>query len=125
MHDFFIRDEDQRVAANAVHMDDLDMIISDKDGSLVPVAMKHGKHVCWACGGGFDESKPKFRKTEVQCGYVRILLHAQCENGRPKKFSMYRNNLRGLQIRRRLASAAKASQNIATAALGKAHSIIS
>jgi hypothetical protein len=112
--DFYLKDEDQRVAENAVHMDDLDLI-RNADGDLVAVAMKYGQHVCWRCGQGFNNAEPKLQRTEVKMGYSRILLHAQCEAGNPNP-RLYFNHLRGMQVRRDLARAARTSESVATAA---------
>lgn len=106
-------------ARGAVHMDDLDLVISPRDGALVAVAMKNldgtsPQHVCWRCGGAFNEADPKLRRTEVKWGYSRIMLHAQCEKGAPRR--MYQNNLEGMQYRRKLAETARKSQSIAAAA---------
>jgi hypothetical protein len=123
MTEFFIRDEDEKLAQGAVHMDDLDLINSPFDGALVAVAMKGGRHVCWQCGEGFDESNPKYKRVEVKLGFSRILLHAQCEKGKPG-ISVYFNNVRGMQLRRKLASAARASQSIADTAAQAAKKLI-
>jgi len=123
MTQFFFRDEDEKLAQGAVHMDDLDLINSPFDGALVAVAMKGGRHVCWQCGEGFDESNPKLKRVEVKHGYSRILLHARCEKGKPG-ISVYYNNLRGMQVRRKMASIAKASQSIADSAAATAKKLI-
>jgi hypothetical protein len=104
-------------ALGATHMDDLDLIISPKDGALVAVAMKDlgmgSQHVCWRCGKAFNDAIGPMRRTEVKLGYSRILLHAKCESNEP---SLYVNNLEGMQHRRELASAARVSKSVAAAA---------
>lgn len=126
MTDFFIKSDDgelEKLAQGATHMDDIDLIMSPKDGALVPCAMKGGKHVCWQCGGWFSEDVPALRRTEVKHGYVRIMLHAQCESGPPLENRVFQNpaklfsdNLRGMQHRRALARAAHGSESVVKAA---------
>lgn len=123
MTEFFFRDEDEKLAQGAVHMDDLDLVNSPFDGALVAVAVKGGRHVCWQCGEGFDESNPKFKRVEVKLGTVRILLHARCEKGKPG-MSVYYNNLRGMQVRRHMAKIARASQTIADSAAKTAKKLV-
>lgn len=122
MTDFYIKDEEQRVAEGATHMNDLDLI-RNSDGELVAVAMANGQHVCWRCGKGFNNAEPKLQRVEVKMGYSRILLHAQCEAGNPNP-KLYFNNLRGLQIRRNLGRAARLSKGVAAAASENASKII-
>lgn len=112
--DFFLRDGDEQKARNAVHMDDLDLVMSRLDGALVAVAVKHGLHVCWTCGHTFDESTPKLRTTEVKTGLSRILLHAGCVK-RSDPSHIYENHVRGLQTRRFFARAIKPLADAATA----------
>lgn len=124
MTDFFIKSDDaelEKLAEGAVHMDDIDLIMSPKDGALVPCAMKKGQHVCWQCGGAFNEGVPGLRRTEVKHGYVRIMLHAQCESGNPNKVfqnpvKLFSDNVRGMQYRRSLARAAHGSESVVKAA---------
>ena len=118
MFNFFIRDEDEKLAENATHMDDIDMILSPVDGALVVVAVKHGQHVCQTCGGPFDENDPRYKGVEVKMGGTRQLLHARCQQGKSRKslYGNFCNTIRGMQIRRSLAKAAEASQSIADTA---------
>lgn len=102
MVDFFLKDEDQKLAKDAEFLDDVDLIMSPKDGALVAVAQRNGAHVCWQCGDLFDDQDRKLRGIEVTKGYARILLHAKCVNYQPKTFWGVQ---RGLQARRFFAKA--------------------
>lgn len=113
--DFFIKDEDQKLAENATDMDDIDMDISPFDGALIIVAMKKGRRVCQQCGELFDPSNPKLRGIEVRMGYTRMLLHAQCSSNQPKPSRYFNDKIRGMQVRRKLADAAKKSQTVVNA----------
>lgn len=107
MVDFFLRDEDEKLAEGATHMDDIDLIVSPIDGKLVAVSQKKGRHCCWQCGGMFVESSSQLRGVEVKFGDgPRILLHAQCSGGKPD-VSIYYSHLRGMQVRRFFARATK------------------
>lgn len=118
MTQFFFRDEDEkRAAQSSSHMDDIDMIQSPIDGKLVVVAQSQGRHVCQMCGELFDPTDSQLRGVEVHIGYSRVLLHAKC-SGQPKRSLYYRfhDNVRGVQVRRKLAEAARSSQTVAEAA---------
>ena len=120
MVQFFIRDEDERLAEGATHMDDIDMVLSPIDGALVVVAVKNGQHVCQICGGPFDEEDPRFKAQEVKMGGTRMLLHGRCHTQHARAgqnfYQVFCNTIRGMQIRRSLARAAKESQALAGAA---------
>jgi hypothetical protein len=66
---------------------DIDMLISERDGSLVPVAVENGVRVCQQCREQFieDPTNP-LRMVEFNCGGhgVRIGIHARCV-GRAQK----------------------------------------
>jgi len=126
MTQFFFRDEDEkRAAMSSSHMDDIDMIPSTIDGKLVVVAQSEGRHVCQMCGDPFDPTDSRLRGVEVHIGYSRVLLHSVC-SGKPKRSLYYRfhDNVRGVQVRRRLAAAAKGSQAVADAAEGNANKVV-
>jgi hypothetical protein len=75
----------------AVYADDLDMIISPRDGTLIPVAVMNGVHVCWVCFEQFvDDPAHKHRGVEYNPGGngVRILLHAGCVKAASRKQGM-------------------------------------
>jgi len=114
--------EDQKLAEGATFLDDLDLIVSPRDGLLVVVAVKAGQHVCQQCGGLFDENDPRMRGAEVSLapGSPRLKLHSRCQST-PKQ---YNKIFRGLQIRRALAKAAKASGSLAQTALDSAKRIV-
>jgi len=120
MANFFIRDEDERLAEGATHMDDIDMILSPVDGALVVVAVKQGQHVCQICGGPFNEEDPRFRGQEVKMGGTRMLLHGRCHTQHAQAgqnlFQVCWNKIRGMQIRRAMAAAARNSEAVASAA---------
>jgi hypothetical protein len=118
--------QDERLALGATYMDDIDLVYSKTivgpwGPALVAVAQKHGQHVCWQCGEAFiDEPRNKNRPEEVQTGYSRILLHAGCvqpaKSYRKIATSLFADKVRGMQLRRGMAKAAKGSQSVATAA---------
>lgn len=111
--DFFLRDSDEQKAEGATHLDDMDLISSRKFSgpwgpALVAVAMKDGVHVCWQCGGHFDNEVLRLKPEEQQLGYTYILLHRGCIGG--SRLSSYRGFAdieRGLQARRFMAKATK------------------
>jgi len=109
--------QDEQKALGATHLDDIDLVPSERDGRLVAVAMKHGMHVCWQCGEGFEDHVPARRFTEKRMGYSRVALHAECVNG-PKARSVqsFTDVVRGLQLRRGIAKIAKDTQSVADAA---------
>lgn len=127
MTDFFLRNEDEKLAENATHLDDIDLVPSTQGftgpwgASLVVVAMKHGAHVCWKCGGFFDESKPEHKRQEIKHGETHILLHRGCVGG--QRLTSYRgfdDTIRGLQARRFMAKATQPLATIANEAGGSA-----
>jgi len=124
MPELLIRREtaDEQLAVGATYMDDIDLVVSPRDGLLCMVAVKGGRHVCQQCGGTFIESDQRLRSTEVSLapGSPRVLLHAQCEG---KKTEIQRK-FRGLEIRRGLAKIAKASVGLAEAAVNEAKRIV-
>ena len=131
--DIFIKSDDvelEKLAANATHLDDIDTMPSERDGRIVVVAMKNWegqgtlRHVCWQCGQLFRAHIPKLRGVEVTWGGTRIMLHAQCVDGKPNP-SVYFKTLAGLQARRSLAKADQMTRSIARAALEGAKKIIS
>ena len=79
--DFFIRDASREDLHRGRAFDDIDMVMSKRDGSLIPVAMNNGVHVCQQCGGQFveDPTSPD-RLVEFSCGGhgVRIGIHSRC-----------------------------------------------
>ena len=50
--------------------DDIDMLISERDGSLIPVAMFNGVHVCQQCGGAVcgRPDEPPAHGPSLTCG---------------------------------------------------------
>lgn len=82
--DFLVRrqsvdDVDKTLTGQA--FDDIDMDVSARDGSLVPVAVMNGVHVCQQCAGQFvDLPTSSLRKVEFSCGGhgVRIMIHSKC-----------------------------------------------
>lgn len=66
---------------------ELDMIQSLRDGSLVPVVMHYGVHVCWGCMEPFEEGDSKLRMTEIRTpgSTVRVAVHAKCVDPRNRK----------------------------------------
>lgn len=122
MVNIHFRDEDERLASNATHLDDIDLVHSKLftgpwGPALVAVAQKAGVHVCWRCGGMFDTNVPEVRPTEVKHGTAYILLHAKCVEGQRLTSARSVDDIfRGLQVRRGMASVAKASQSVADAA---------
>ena len=126
--------QDERLALGATYMDDIDLIYSKSivgpwGPALVAVAQKHGQQVCWRCGDAFiDEPRNKNRPEEVQTGYSRILLHAGCvqpaKSYRKIATNLFADKVKGMQIRRGMAKAAKDSQTVADAAVSDGKSRI-
>lgn len=108
MANFQFRDGDDQRAANAKHLDDIDMIISKSDGALVVVAVHNGVHVCQQCGEPFNEEIPKLRGAEMRTTGGRVLLHAKCLNPSPRSFNRLMDSIRGHQARRFMTKVAKA-----------------
>jgi hypothetical protein len=124
MVDIFVRHEteDDKLAEGATFFDDIDLLISPRDGLLMMVAVKGGKQVCQQCGYGFDETDPRYRSAEVSMspGSPRLKLHARCETS-PKA---YRKMFRGLEVRRGMAKVAKGSQAVVQAAMDAGRKIV-
>jgi hypothetical protein len=82
LFDIFTRREsalDALASGNA--FGDIDMLLSKKDGSLIPVAVENGVHVCQQCREQFlDDPVSPLRMVEFNCGGhgVRIGIHARC-----------------------------------------------
>lgn len=82
--DFLVRrqsvdDVDRTLTGQA--FDDIDMLLSKRDGSLIPVAVIDGVHVCQQCSEQFvDEPSSPLRMVEFNCGGggVRIGIHSKC-----------------------------------------------
>ena len=124
MTEFLFRREtaDEHLAVGATYMDDVDLVMSPRDGLLCMVAVKGGRHVCQQCGDTFNESDSRLRTVEVSLapGSPRVLLHAMCES----KKTQIQNKFRGLEIRRGLAKVARASMGLAEAAATSAKKIM-
>lgn len=106
--DFFLRREsadDHRAKDSENYADDLDMLISPKDGTLLPVAIVNGVHACWVCFDQFVEDPThkhrmvEWRDPEGQG--VRIGIHAGCvkQAGRYKG-DIFFDKVQGHQARR-------------------------
>jgi len=119
----FVRNQDEVNARGATFLDDMDMLISPNGGHLIPVAMKHGVHVCWACGEPFDALSPRLRMVEkFTGGSVPVGVHAQCIHPKPR--GSFFSVTSGLSTRRALASVAKATEHLATAVAEGARKIV-
>ena len=119
----WVKNQDEVNAQGATFLDDMDMIISPNGGHLVPVAMKHGVHVCWACGEPFDSLDRRYRMVEkFTGGTVPVGVHAMCINPKPR--ASFASVVSGLSHRRALARVAKASEGIAAAAIEGAKKIV-
>lgn len=97
-------------ARGATFLTDLDMIISPNGGHLVPVAMYQGVHVCWGCGEPFDPNDRELRLVEMRPkdSYIPVGMHFKCCGaGRKAAVSNPLETIRGLQLRRMMAKAAK------------------
>lgn len=67
--------------------DDIDMVISPKDGKLVVVGVVAGVHACHQCAEQFvDEPTSPLRMVEFSCGGhgTRIGIHSKCLNAARK-----------------------------------------
>jgi len=87
------------------YADDLDMVLSPKDGKLVAVAVVGGVHVCWHCFEQFiEDPSHKLRSVEYNCGGygTRIHLHAKCVPRKASKgvWAMFWKKVSGHQARR-------------------------
>jgi hypothetical protein len=92
--------------------DDLDLIQSPRDGSLVGVAQRSGVHVCWQCFEQFiDEAAHPDRPVEFNPGGegTRILIHSKCVNKASKgdRGRLFWDGVKGHQARRFLTRATK------------------
>jgi len=124
MHNFFIRDEEQKIAEQSTHMDDIDLVMSPIDGKLVVVAMRGGEHVCQRCGGpiSIDSPDPKVKGVEVHFKEARVLLHPNCQSSSSRR--LFFQNVQGVQVRRRIAQVAKQTQGLADAAENRKKSVV-
>ncbi len=109
-------DLDVRGVANQAT--EIDMIISKIDGTLVPIVMHHGVHVCWGCMEQFDEEERDLRLTEMRTpGSVRVAVHRKCvdpknrkvfsDMGGSRELQSVQEVSRGLKIRRMVAKAVR------------------
>lgn len=125
-------EDDLKARGLANNATDLDMIISPRDGSLVPVAVHHGAHVCWGCFELFDESDPKLRMVEIRPnnqGTVRVGVHAKCvdpKNRKPfvdmkgsRELQSVEEVSKGIKLRRMVAKVVKPFVDAATATTSK------
>ena len=83
MFDVFNRKQsaEDLLANDSASFGDIDMLISERDGSLVPVAMENGVHVCQQCREQFvDDPGSPLRMAEFNCGGegIRIGIHSKC-----------------------------------------------
>ena len=80
--DFLLKKESALDSLDAGYaFGDIDMVLSERDGSLVPVDMENGVHVCQQCREQFvDDRASPLRMVEFSCGGegVRIGLHSKC-----------------------------------------------
>lgn len=81
--DIFTRKQsaEDLLANDSASFGDIDMLISKVDGSLVPVAVENGVHVCQQCREQFvDDPSSPLRMVEFNCGGegVRIGIHSKC-----------------------------------------------
>jgi hypothetical protein len=106
LFDFLVRREsaDDHLAAGQNYADDMDLIVSPRDGRLVGVAMVNGVHACWVCFNQFVEDPAhKHRPVEFNCGGegVRIHIHAGCVgNAGRYQGKLYADKVAGHQARR-------------------------
>ena len=99
--------------SGATFLDDLDMLLSAGGGHLVPVAMKHGVHVCWACGEPFQPESPRMRMVEkrIDGGTVPVAVHAKCIS--PRVMSRpFMSSLLGLAVRRQMADVVRRTPEV-------------
>lgn len=110
------------------HLDDLDLVVAQPPspyaGKLVAVAMCEGVHVCWACGEPFDFETSALRMLEklVDGGTVPVGIHRKCFDPKSRKVFVdmktsdplpsVADASKGLQLRRRVARAVKATAKI-------------
>ena len=101
---------DDLLAQGAQTADDIDMIISPRDGKLVVVAQKEGVHVCGRCLEQFvDDPSDKRRPVEHNPGGygTRIFLHAGCVSATRKRPNLIKQLIDRHQARRFLTKAVK------------------
>jgi hypothetical protein len=101
--------------------DDLDLIVSPKDGKLVGVAQLDGVHVCWQCFEQFiDDPSHPHRPVEFNPGGegTRFLVHSCCVKAASKALrklvdsgvpadTLFWDVVKGHQMRRFLTKATK------------------
>jgi len=123
MTNFFIRDEEQKLAEASTNMDDIDILI-DTDGKMVVVAMRAGQHVCQRCEEpiAMYHSNPKLNGVPFQFGGTRLLLHPNCHN-KKRQISIW-DNIRGMQVRRKIAQVAKDTQGLEDVAQGNRKRVV-
>jgi hypothetical protein len=103
---FFVRQEsaDDHLATGQSYADDMDLIVSERDGMLVAVAEVHGVHACWHCFKQFvQDPTHKHRPVEFNCGGhgTRILIHAGCVKGAGRyQGDLFADKVSGHQARR-------------------------
>lgn len=109
MANFSITPEEVQKARGATFLDDLDMVISPNGGHLVPVAMKHGVHVCWGCGEPFDPAKDRLRMVEMRPkdSVIPVGMHVGCVGANRAPRASVFDTLRGFELRRSMAAVAK------------------
>ena len=82
MSDFdFIKDQSIADDTKGHAFDDIDMVISPRDGSLVVVGVVAGVHACHQCAEQFvDDLTSPLRMVEFNCGGhgTRIGIHSKC-----------------------------------------------
>lgn len=119
-----ITPEEVTRARGATFLDNMDIIYSPRDGTMVPVAMKHGVHVCWQCGEPFEPNRRGLELVEKVSdpgATTRVGVHAKCVAGPPRRFFQVTN---GLGFRRKMAEVAKVSLGLAQAAAEGAKKIV-
>jgi len=118
LFEFLIRREskDDHLAKDKEnYADDMDLVISPRDGSLVAVAQVDGVHVCWVCFDLFveDPAHPD-RQVEFNCGGhgTRIHIHAKCVRAAGRyKGDLLHDKVAGHQARRFATKATVGSSN--------------
>ncbi|AKF03392.1 hypothetical protein [Sandaracinus amylolyticus] len=105
--------KEEQLARGATYLDDLDMITSPRGGHLVPVAMKYGVHVCWACGEPFQAEHPRLSLAEkrIDGGTVPVAVHAKCVA--PRVMSLpFLHTVLGLGVRRQIADVVRRAADV-------------
>ena len=110
LFDFFTRQESADDHHQSHAADDLDLVVSPRDGALVAVAQRDGVHVCWQCFSQFVESpEHPSRPVEFNPGGegTRILIHSKCVKKASKSIhkqggngKLFWDGIRGHQARR-------------------------